>query len=86
MENKWKNVTQETSCDSGDFLHKLKVEGGYLYRNIWISRGIENVSIAFVPVKICPFCHADLVYQCYSCKPEEELRRDHICTKDDVHG
>jgi hypothetical protein len=45
----WKKVHEDLSHNTADHLHRLKIEGGWLYRNILILRGTENVTMVFVP-------------------------------------
>ena len=53
MSEKWKKVNGEIyQPDMQDHLHYIKVPGGFIYRNIYISRGTEHVNICFVPFAI----------------------------------
>lgn len=52
----WKEVRDEQWTGGGDYLHRREVEGGYLYRNIWIAQGMHHVSMVFVPVERCSCC------------------------------
>lgn len=45
----WKKVFETTDTETGDLTHRIKVQGGYLYRNIFILAGTHNVSMTFVP-------------------------------------
>lgn len=45
----WKKVFQIDTCDH---THRMEVEGGYLYRNIIILRGVEHVTMTFVPTTL----------------------------------
>lgn len=67
--SKWKNIEENVTNmgEVGDFTHRMEVPRGYLYRNIFISRGVEHVSMAFVPVSNCSYCKLDLLMCCVNC-------------------
>lgn len=66
-EHSWKLVYEKSTSKANDFVHKMEVEGGFMYRTIITTDGGTVMSMCFVPAEKCKACDMWLVKTCCDC-------------------
>ena len=68
----WKNVSETLTMPVNDMLHKIEVEGGYLYRSMIATAKGTTQTMCFVPTIKCPYHKEHMIQYCQSCELEEK--------------